>query len=173
LLISPFKEIWQRDKSKGKELAISELAYIEFMSSALKSNPYREYPEDRKDTLIRKEVIRNDKWQPDTLILQALDKIKEFQKEGSLTYNYWMSNKIAIEKMIDFFTNFDMNERNEKTNTPIYKPKDITSAITDAEKTLTTLTALKSKVDEEVFTTSKVRKDKIISPFANPDSLNS
>jgi len=66
-----------------------------------------------------------------------------------------------------------MNERNEKTNTPIYKPKDITSAITDAEKTLTTLNALKSKVDEEVFTTSKVRKDKIISPFANPDSLNS
>jgi len=172
LLISPFKEIWERDKSNGKEVAISEFAYIEFMSSILKTNPYREYPEDRKDTLIRKEIIKNDKWKPDELIHQALNKIKLLQTEGSITYNYWMSNKLAIEKMIDFFNNFNLNERNEKTNNPIYKPKDITSAIIDAEKTLSTLNAIKSKVDEEVFSNVKVRKDKIISPFANPDSLN-
>lgn len=83
-----------------------------------------------------------------------------------------MSNKAAIEKMIDFFNNFDIDERNFKSGMPIYKPKDITSAVADAEKTLTTLNALKSKVDKEVFEISKTRSDKQISPFANPSSLN-
>ena len=32
-----------------------------------------------------------------------LEKIKELQREGSITYNYWLANKTAIEKMIDFF----------------------------------------------------------------------
>jgi hypothetical protein len=54
---------------------------------------------------------------------------------------------------------------------PIYKPKDITSAVADAEKTLGTLSALKSKVEEELYEKSKMRSDKVISPFANPDSL--
>ena len=41
ILISPFKDIWERDLSKNKENAIQEFAYIEFMTSMLKSNPYR------------------------------------------------------------------------------------------------------------------------------------
>ncbi len=57
LLISPFKDIWDRDRSPGKENAIQEFAYIEFMTSMLKSNPYREYPEAKKDEIIRKDII--------------------------------------------------------------------------------------------------------------------
>ena len=45
LLISPFKDIWERDESTNKTVAIQEFAYIEFMTSMLKSNPYRQYPE--------------------------------------------------------------------------------------------------------------------------------
>ena len=33
LLISPFKDIWKRDKTKQKHHALEEFAYIEFMSS--------------------------------------------------------------------------------------------------------------------------------------------
>ena len=46
LLITPFKDIWERDKTPSKAIAIQEFAYIEFMTSMLKSNPYREYPEE-------------------------------------------------------------------------------------------------------------------------------
>jgi hypothetical protein len=171
ILISPFKEIWERDLSKDKENAIQEFAYIEFMTSMLKSNPYREYPEVKKDEIIRKDIITQIDWNPDDLVLEGMKKIQELQKEGSITYTYWMSNKSAIEKMIDFFNNFDIDERNFKSGMPIYKPKDITSAVADAEKTLGTLSALKSKVEEELYEKSKMRSDKVISPFANPDSL--
>ena len=172
LLIHPFKKIWDKDKSTGKEVAIQELTYIEFITSMLKSNPYREYPAEKKDIILKKEIMLDENWLPDELVIEAIKKIEELQKEGSITYSYWMSNKAAIEKMIDFFNNFDIDERNFKSGMPIYKPKDITSAVADAEKTLTTLNALKSKVDEEVFEISKTRSDKQISPFANPSSLN-
>lgn len=172
LLIYPFKDIWDRDESVNKEVAIQELTYIEFITSMLKSNPYREYPTEKKDIILKKEIMLDENWQPNDLVLEGIKKIEELQKEGSVTYTYWMSNKAAIEKMIDFFNNFDIDERNFKSGMPIYKPKDITSAVADAEKTLTTLNALKSKVDEEVFEISKTRSDKQISPFANPSSLN-
>lgn len=170
LLISPFKEIWDRDKSKGKEIAVSEFAYIEFMTSMLRSNPYREYPENRKEEKIREDIIRNKNWNPDEMIKEAMKKIVEFQEEGSITFNYWMSNKVAAEKMIDFFTTFDMDERNPKSMNPVYKPKDILSAIEGSEKALKTLSNLKKKVEEEVYEIVKNRGNKVISPFAKLDS---
>ena len=171
LMIYPFSEIWERDSSSKKELAIQEFAYMEFMTSMLKSNPYREYQEDRKDIVIRQEIITELDWQPDELVLAGMDKLREMQTEGSLTYRYWMANKMALEKQIQFFEEVDINERNPKTFSPIYKPKDIPDAVANAEKVLTTINALKSKVDEELFESSKMRSDKTISPFADPNSL--
>lgn len=165
LLIEPFSSIWNRDKSKNKEVAIQELTYIEFTTSMLKSNPYREYPEEKKEEILKKDIFKNEKWKADKLIFQGINKIKLLQTEGSITYSYWMSNKAAIEKMIYFFNTFNIDERNAKSGMPIYKPKDITSAVADAEKTLTTLNALKSKVDEEVFQITKNKSDKTISTF--------
>lgn len=170
LLIPIFKEIWARDLALEKETAIAEFCYIEFMTSMLKSNPYREYQDEKKNEIIRKDIMPED-WEGDPLIREAMNYIITLQTEGSITYSYWMANKAAIEQMIDFFLNFDIGERNLKSGMPIYKPKDITSAIGDAEKTLTTLNALKVKVDEEVYESSKSRAGKVVSPFANPSSL--
>lgn len=171
IMIYPFNEIWERDISPKKEVAMQEFAYIEFMISMMKSNPYREYAEEMKEVKIRQEVIVEIGWQPDELVQAGMDKLIELQTEGSLTYRYWMSSKVALEKQIQFFENVDIDERNPKTFTPIYKPKDIPDAVANAEKVLTTINALKSKVDEELFESSKMRSDKTISPFANPDSL--
>lgn len=169
LLIPPFKQIWDRDKDKNKGTAIKEFAYIEFMTSMLKSNPYREYSEDKKEDKILEDIIGDPKWVPDALVKTGCRKIIEFQEEGSITYTYWMSNKKAAEKLITFFNDFNMDERNMKTLNPIYKPKDITGAIADATKTLETLNKLKSKVDEEVYESSRNKSGKVISPFAKND----
>lgn len=40
LLISPFKEVWERDKSKDKGQAIKEFTFVELMSSKKKANPF-------------------------------------------------------------------------------------------------------------------------------------
>ena len=166
LLVEPFKTIWERDTTKNKAIAIQEFSYIEFMTSMLKSNPFRDYHEDIKDEKVRENVIKEENWEPDELVFEAMEMINKLQTEGSTSYQYWMANKKAAEKIIDFFNNFDMDERNPKSFVPIYKPADITRAIRDAEDTLTKLDSLKKKVEEELFESSRNRGDKEVSPFA-------
>jgi hypothetical protein len=139
LLISPFKEIWNRDKSKEKYSAIEDFAYIEFMTSMLKSNPYRQYEENKKEEKVRQAVITRKDWEPDELVKQAIHKVIQFHREASTTYNYYMAAKRAAEKMQDFFNEVDITEKNEKTFNPVYKPRDITSALNDTEKVLSNL----------------------------------
>lgn len=172
LLISPYKEIWERDKTKGKEFAIEDFAYIEFMSSMKKSNPYRQYPEDKKHTVIKNAIITRENWDIDPLITQGINKIEKFQEEASTTYGYYMAAKRATEAMKDFFETVDIGERNFKSGSPIYKPRDITSALNDTEKVLSNLKSLEKKVEEELYEETKSRANKVISPFANPNSLN-
>lgn len=172
ILISPFKDIWDRDSHPDKAVALEELAYVEFMSSMKKTNPYRQYPEDKKHDAIKDSIITIADWEPDSLIQQGIEKIRQFQKEASVTYNYYMAAKVAAEQMQDFFLTFDINEMNVKTGNPIYKPKDITNALKDTEDVLTKLNNLKDKVEQELFEETKNKANKEISPFANPDSLH-
>lgn len=173
LLLYPFKEIWNRDKSKTKENALEELTYIEFMTSMKKTNPYRQYPEGKKDEVVRQDVITQKDWQPDNLIQEAMQKIVEFQQKASTTYNYYIAAKTAAESMQDFFLTVDVNERNFKTGNPVYKPGDITRALNDTEKVLANLKSLEKKVEEELYEETKTKGGKQISPFANRNSLNS
>jgi hypothetical protein len=167
LLIEPFKSIWERDNSKNKWEAVEDFTYIEFMSSMKKSNPYRQYPENRKHDVVKEQVISRENWIVDDLIKLAIDKIKEFQTEASSTYSYYMAAKKAAENLKDFFSTVDINrDVNPKTGMPIYKPKDITGALNDTEKVLANLKNLEKKVEEELYEQEKIRSDKKISPFA-------
>ncbi len=169
LLISPFKEIWERDQSPEKVEAMEDFKYMEFMMSAKKTNPYRGYDDATRRINLLTDVIKREQWYEDDLILEGMNKIKEFQTNASLTYSYFMSIKAAAEKMKDFFNTFDMSTLNPKTLMPMYKPREITSALNDTSKVLENLDKTQKKVEEEIFEASKKRGDKTISPFANPD----
>ena len=172
LLIFPFREIWERDDSKDKRFAIEDFSYIEFMASIQKSNPYSGYPENERPGKIIKDIITRDEWdETDPLIQAGIAKLKQFQAEASVTYNYYMAAKNAAEKMQLFFTTFSMADVNLRTGAPIYKPKDITSALNDTSRVLENLNTLREKVDNEVFEEVKKKGQKIVSPFADPSSL--
>ena len=171
LLVSPFKEIWARDKSKGKENALEEFTYIEFMTSMLKSNPYKGYAPEVKEEVIKKAVITQDGWTPDNLIHQGIRYIFDLQKDGSPTFTLYLSALMAKDKLEKFFRTVDLDERSPKTGLPIYKPKELSSAMLDFDKITASLAALAKKVEEELFDSIKTRGAKEISPFADPNSL--
>lgn len=172
LLIFPFREIWERDTSKDKRYAIEDFSYIEFMASIQKSNPYSGYAENQRPEKIIKDIITRAEWdQNDQLLLAGIEKLKEFQAEASVTYNYYMAAKSAAEKMQHFFINFSMSDVNLRTGAPIFKPKDITSALNDTSRVLENLNTLREKVDNEIFEEVKKKGQKIVSPFADPSSL--
>ena len=164
LLISPFKEIWDRDFTLDKEVATKEFTYIEFMTSKKRTNPYAGYDEDmRHDRLV--EMLFTEEWKPDLLIEQACAKVVDMQKNASPTYLYYIAAVTASEKMRSFFMTFDINERNERTGNPMLKPGDITRALNDTDKVLQNLNSLKEKVEQELFEQTKTKGNKQINPF--------
>lgn len=163
LLIEPFKTIWERDKTKDKEVALKEFTFIELMSSKKKSNPFSGYSDDIRFEKLRDSLFYED-WEPDNLVEQCLAKIDEFQKEASPTYSYYMSVLEAAEKMKSFFRSFDINEVNDRGQR-IWKPKDITSAMVDTERVLQNLNSMKDKVEQELFEATKTRANKQINYF--------
>lgn len=171
LLIPCFATIWERDDSPGKEYALEDFAYIEFMTSLLKSNPYKGYNKDVRKRVLQQDVITRKNWKEDEYIKECIAKIETFQLDASPSYSLWKASYRAKEKLETFFNTFDMNERNEKTGLPIYKPKEITSALLDVDKATASLSALEKKVEEDVFEAVKTRGMKEISPFADPASL--
>lgn len=170
LLIHPFNEIWERDTQPGKHHAIEDFTYIEFVTSMRKSNPYSGYDSSVKKQKVKADIITRPDWVEDELIIKGINKMNQFQEEASITYTYFMSAKRAAEKMQNFFNGFNMNAVNMKTGAPIYKPKDITSALMDTSKVLENLNTLREKVDQEIYEQVKNRGQKVISRFADPEN---
>lgn len=171
LLVHPFSEIWERDEDTKKIVAKKELGYIEFMTSMMASNPYRDYSDDRKSEEVKKGLHIDEDWKPDKLVEDGIKYLDVLQTEGSISYRYWLSNKNVLEKQIQFFDEIDLNERNFKTGMPIYKPSDIPAAVEKAEKVLIVINNLKAKVDEELYETNKNKGGKEVSVFATIDSM--
>lgn len=161
LLISPFKEIWKRDQSEDKHIALREFTFLELMSSKRKSNPYAGYSDEVRYNKLKEQYFNPD-WEMDELLERGLAVIAEFQTDASPTYQYYISSLEAAEKTRNFLKNIDLNEKNFKTGNPLYKPKDVTSAIIDTEKIIQTLALLKEKVEQELFDQVKTKGNKQI-----------
>lgn len=175
LMIHPYSEIWDRDKSEKKQLALQEFAYIEFMTSQLNENPYRDYPPERKVKAIIQGVFREDTdWVPDDLVREGMEFLRHLQSEGSDDYDFLMAVLRARDKLKDFLDRFDPDERaNEGKGSLLLKPKDITSALMDIERVTVSIMSTRKKVSEQVTDAVKIKGQKEVSPFANPDSLKS
>jgi hypothetical protein len=170
LMIPLIKSIWTRDKSKSKESALKDLGYIEFMISPEKTNPFRGYPEEEKEAQIRRHFIIDKKWKPDALVREAMMLVQESLTEGSEVYSYWRDAKIAAENTRKYLKEIDLNSRTDK-GVPLYKPKDVTSALGDTERVIQALISLRKKVDEENSSRSRIMADKETSLFSNPNDV--
>lgn len=163
LLVSPFNEIWDRDKSKFKTQAIKEFTFIEFMNSKKKTNPYAGYSDANRLKKL-KELYFTDEWEPDHLVELGLAKLHEIQLEGSPTYSYYLDMLAAAEEARAFLRNVDLNERTER-GMPIHKVGDLTKAMKDTDQILQNLHTIKEKVEQELFEQTKTKGNKQINPF--------
>lgn len=82
-MLKPFKEIWKRDKSRNKDIALQELAYIYFMEDS--RSDYQVYidREERSKQVKLGEGIR-DEWSPDKLVQDAQEFYASFKSESAL-----------------------------------------------------------------------------------------
>jgi hypothetical protein len=111
LLIHEFKTIWDRDKSKGKDTAVQEFAYIVFLTDY--KSPYKSFSEEARKDRIIKDCITIKNWQPDEIIINACKKYIELQETPSM--GLLRDAESAVEKIRNYFTSVNVSA--DKTGT--------------------------------------------------------
>lgn len=152
IIIPPFKTIWERDKSKSKETAINELAYIYFVADY--DSPYANFPEAEKTERVAIDFLAKYKITPDTLVNEAVNKYKEFQSTHSM--RLLNSARATADKMSNYFDNIDFDEEDDSGRLK-YVAKDVASTLSNIGKIVESLDKLEEKVKKEIKTETKIR----------------
>lgn len=141
LILKPFADIWNRDKSEDKKNAIMELGYIYFMEDP--RSDYQVYiDKDERAKQIKLGEGFKDRWKPDKLVIDAMEFYASFKTESALlledirlAINTLRTGLITQEDLQDV----DIEKRprilNDYTNV-ISKLTKLTKELDEAEKTL-------------------------------------
>ena len=82
LVVQEFHKIWKKDKTKAKEKALRELAYVYHTTDY--QSIYRNYHEDVRESKIILDIFGDRQWNPDTDIVLAQNKYASLQTTLSL-----------------------------------------------------------------------------------------
>lgn len=109
LMIREFKALWDRDKSKTKERALKDLAYI-YHSTDFQSI-YRNYHPDNRESKMKLDIYGNRDYQIDKLIDAAKAKYRELQT--TLSMELLSDAEFGLDKLREYFKNVDFSEDEE------------------------------------------------------------
>lgn len=100
LWIPQLRKVWNRDKSKDKEVATREISYIVFMYQY--DSPYNVYSETTKEKHIMKDFFEDmPEWEPDNVVKEAIAKFNELQDTAAL--RLLRTNRKSLD-LIESFT---------------------------------------------------------------------
>ena len=152
IIIPPFKEIWERDKTKNKEVALNELSYIYFLADF--ESPYANFPEDERMERVKIDFITKNKLKIDALVVHGVEKYKEFQSTHSM--RLLKSAQAAADKMASYFNDIDFSAQSDDGKL-LYIAKDVATTLGNVGKIIESLDKVEEKVKKEIKTESKIR----------------
>lgn len=175
LLITPFDIIWERDSNSDKSFAIKEFSYIEFMCSPKKTNPFYGYDEKLRSQKIIENIFKNNTtvvirgtqivlYEPDRLVLDAIEVYREFFYKASPSLQYLESALEGSKKVQMFFKTVDLTLVN-KAGSPIYKPSEVTRGLKDSFDVMKSLEQIREKVEQELYDTVKIKGGKDVGMY--------
>ncbi len=170
LYIPPFRQIWERDKSKGKEKAHNEIAYVTFLCNLSRRNPYNSYPEREKDGKIKKDLFGKADWQPDELVQKAIQKYNEMQR--TTNSRLLQSAKDGAQKLADYFDQVDFNAI-DNYGRPRYSAKEYAANLKEVGNIVKSLTQLEKQVEKEQLEASEARGGSEIGLYEVPGQSES
>lgn len=153
LMISEFKAIWDRDKSKGKEKALQELAYVYHTTDF--QSIYRNYHSSTRESKIKIDVFGDKQWKPDMLIIQAQIKYKELQT--TLSMELLNDAETGLEKLRDYFreANFDDDDEGKAAKNFIANIKQLGDIVKGMK-------SLREEVEKELVDQMQMRGGSVI-----------
>lgn len=151
-VLKPFKEIWNRDKTKNKDKALQELAYVYFMCDPRSDYQYIVDEEDRAKAIKEGEGI-DSKWKPDNKVIEAMKFYKTFKPVSALLLE---DTRIAVDKLRQLLRNIDLTEVDDKGK-PIYTLNTITATIKQIPSLVKDLDEAEKAIAKEIMESDKVR----------------
>ena len=160
-LLIPFKKIWERDKTKSKEYALAELAYIYFMED-FRSDYFDTVDDEERQKTILKNIDLPKKWKEDKVVSNA----RKYYREMSDTFSLKFLKDVmfALNKIREFFRNVDFTAVDSKGK-PLYDIVKINNIIKQSDSTLENLSKLKKRALKDIEEEKKIRGSKEKSLF--------
>ena len=152
-----FKVIWDRDKTKNKEIATKEISYIIFKNKY--DSPYTSYPESERGAIVIKDVFTK-KYEPDDLVLEAEKRYNELQ--DSISLRLLKSSYVAIDAMINYFLSLPTKIIDDKI------VRNLTASVKDLAATIKSLDSLEKQVQKEQLEDVRARGGSEIGIFELP-----
>jgi len=151
-----FKDLW--DNNKDKDLVTRYISYIVLKNKY--DSPYvKSTPADQLESKVKKAVFYDEDYQLPTEVLIAEEQYNTVVQD-SLALRLLMSSRKKLDSIREYYDNSLDDILDDK------KVKDITAAIGNLDKTISSLDKLESSVRaNELSKISKVRGDEKINPY--------
>lgn len=151
LVLKPFKQLWNRDKSKKKEKAIQEIGYIYFMEDARSDYQYITDREERAKQIKEGEGLTN--WKPDALVKEAQKLYASFKTPAALLLE---DTRVAVDKLRILLKEINLNDVDDRGK-PIYTLNTITSTIKQIPALVKDLDEAERAIAKEMAQSDKAR----------------
>ena len=153
LLIPEFKEIWDRDNSKHKEVAMAELSYVYFVSD-YKSIYRSGISEGELHAVVAKDFLKDEAYEPCPAVRLAMKKYMVLQETPSM--RLLMASLSTVDNLTVYLQHVDLSERDSRDK-PVYKPSDITNSLKSIGGIVESLHKVRSQVEKEQQTAASLR----------------
>lgn len=152
LLIKPFKNIWDSDKSKDKKIAMAKLAYV-YYSTDFKS-VYLAYTKEYRDEKLGQDLLQDPKYKPEKFVVEAIEKYEELQ--NTPTMNFLKAARSAQQATESYFKSVDYSKLDSRGN-PIFKGTEVTKMLKDCAGIKDALDKLEEAVKKEQSSNNTAR----------------
>lgn len=153
-LLTPFKRLWDRDKTKLKERALAEMGYIYFMED-FKSDFSDVVDEKERAVEVISVLGLPSDWKEDNVVKEA----REFYRKRSEEITPLLllrDSKVVIDKMREYFREVDFLALDDKGR-PKYDIDKLARVVERSAGILENLSKLETMVKKEV----QSKKDKV------------
>lgn len=152
LLLKPFRQIWQRDRTVNKDKALMELGFIYFFCDTRSDYQYLTDEEQRKQAIKEGEGFP-DKWEPDKTVLEAMELYNSFKSASELLLE---DTRYAVDKLRKLLRDIDLTQTDDKGK-PIYTLNVITSTIKQVPSLVKDLDEAEKLIAKENVSTGRMR----------------
>jgi hypothetical protein len=159
LTLKAFKDLWSKDKTKTKEKALTDLAYIYHLMDP--RSPFSQYPKSERLGKVKEIVCGDMNYKESKEVKACIEVYKEL--EESIEIKLFNAAIEAAALLITYIENFNVEDAEGKDI------KDMVSVIEKIPKVVVNIKDLRDKVAAGESITSKMKGNITVSKYEEVD----